>query len=176
MNSFVYFAYGSNMLTQRLQARCKSARAKGMASVTGYRLAFSKRSKDGSGKATLVAVPDGQVIGAAFEIAADDVKELDQIEGRGKGYERIEELAVLSFPDGQLVSVTTYIAHDDFLNPALQPYDWYRDLVVKGAEQHHVPDAYLATLRAIPALADPDPMRPTRLEALAILASLEPSR
>ena len=176
MNTLVYFAYGSNMLTQRLQARCKSARAKGMASVTGYRLAFSKRSTDGSGKATLVADPDGQVIGAAFEIAADDVKELDRIEGRGKGYERIEELAALSYPDRQPITVTAYIAQDDFLDPALQPYDWYRDLVLKGAEQQLLPDSYLATLRAIPALADPDPMRPTRLEALAILAGLEPSR
>lgn len=171
-----YFAYGSNMLLQRLQQRCASARVTGVAKVPGYQLAFSKKSKDRSGKATLVADPAGQVFGAVFDIAANDAMELDRIEGRGKGYERIEELAALSYPEGQPVTVTAYIAQDDFLDPGLQPYDWYRDLVVKGAEQHRLPDEHLATLRAIPALADPDPTRRTRVEALAILAGLEPSR
>lgn len=176
MESVAYFAYGSNMLLQRLQPRCKSARVRGVASVPGYRLAFSKRSKDGSGKATLVSDPAAQVYGIVFDIAAKDATELDRIEGRGKGYERIEEVAAITHPDGQPITVTAYIAQDDFLDAGLQPYDWYRDLVVKGAEQHRLPDEYLATLRAIPALADPDPERRTRVEALAILAGLEPSR
>jgi gamma-glutamylcyclotransferase (GGCT)/AIG2-like uncharacterized protein YtfP len=176
MDSVAYFAYGSNMLLQRLQPRCKSARVSGVASVPGYRLAFSKRSKDGSGKATLVPDPAARVYGVVFEIAAEDATELDRIEGRGKGYERIEDLAALTHPEGQPITVTAYIAHDGFLDASLQPYDWYRDLVVRGAEQHRLPDDYLATLRATRVLADPDLKRRTRVEAQAILAALERSR
>lgn len=50
-----YFAYGSNMLTTRLQAGCKSARALGSGRADGYVISFSKTGKDGPGKATVVA-------------------------------------------------------------------------------------------------------------------------
>ncbi|MEJ2229128.1 MAG: gamma-glutamylcyclotransferase [Alphaproteobacteria bacterium] len=173
MKPIRYFAYGSNMLAQRLQLRCKSARVRGVASLPDYRLAFSKRSRDGSGKATIVPDPVGRVYGGVFDIAAEDVLELDRIEGRGKGYERIVELSARMHPTDQPITVTAYIAQNDFFDQALQPYDWYRDLVIKGAEQNHLPEEYLVALRAIRALSDPDPKRSTGLEARTILAGLE---
>jgi len=175
MDMIRYFAYGSNMLAQQLQARCKSARTTGVARVTGYRLAFSKSSKDGSGKATLVADAAEQVFGVVFDIGNEDVSELDRIEGRGKGYERIE-MAAQTLPDGRPMTVTTYIAQLDSLDAALCPYDWYLQLVLRGADQNRLPDYYLTRLSALRAIADPCLTRRTRLEALAILAGLEPSR
>ena len=71
MTKFTYFAYGSNMLLERLRKRCKSARFLGVAVVHGYKLVFSKKSKkDGSGKATIAktANDDAAVYGALFEI------------------------------------------------------------------------------------------------------------
>ena len=58
--TFLYFGYGSNMLTERLRARerCPSAKCIGIAEVTGYALEFSKPGEDGSGKATLGHVDD----------------------------------------------------------------------------------------------------------------------
>jgi hypothetical protein len=53
MGDFVYFAYGSNMLTARLRERCPSARPLGLAAAPGYGVAFNKQGMDGSGKATL---------------------------------------------------------------------------------------------------------------------------
>jgi len=38
----IYFAYGSNMLTARLQERCSSARPLGTAIARGFVLSFSK--------------------------------------------------------------------------------------------------------------------------------------
>jgi gamma-glutamylcyclotransferase len=168
-----YFAYGSNMLSQRLQARCKSASSRCIASVSGYRLALSKKSKDGSGKATIVADQATRVFGVVFDISCEDAKELDRIEGRGKGYERVE-LPAFVHPEGSSITVIAYIAHADFIDPTLQPYDWYRDLIVTGAKQHNLPDHYVTTLLAIEALSDSDPTRQTRLEARAILDGLEP--
>ena len=78
-----YFAYGSNMLTARLQARCPSARPLGRATARGRRLAFHKRSDvDGSGKCDLVPADDGAlVVGVVFDLAADELPALDRAEG-----------------------------------------------------------------------------------------------
>lgn len=68
MASVPYFAYGSNMLTERLQARCKSAKVRCVGSADGYRLAFSKKSQDGSGKATIRPDEASGVYGIVFDI------------------------------------------------------------------------------------------------------------
>jgi hypothetical protein len=54
MPTLTYFANGSNILTDRLSARCPSAKALGHATSAGYSLEFCKKSVDGSGKATLI--------------------------------------------------------------------------------------------------------------------------
>lgn len=74
-----YFAYGSNMLPQRLQRRCTSARKCGLAMLPGYDLSFCKISKDGSGKATLLPSSrlEAKVYGVIFHLASDDLPNLD---------------------------------------------------------------------------------------------------
>jgi hypothetical protein len=56
-DTFLYFAYGSNMLTRRLTlpARAPSAVCAGTGYVECHRLAFDKVSRDGSGKADIEA-------------------------------------------------------------------------------------------------------------------------
>ena len=49
-----YFAFGSNMLLERIKKRVPSARVLGNATLGGYALRFNKLSKDGSGKANIV--------------------------------------------------------------------------------------------------------------------------
>jgi gamma-glutamylcyclotransferase len=49
-----YFAYGSNMLTERLRARVGGAAALSKVCVCGYRVRFHKRSDDGSGKCNII--------------------------------------------------------------------------------------------------------------------------
>jgi gamma-glutamylcyclotransferase (GGCT)/AIG2-like uncharacterized protein YtfP len=173
MTKILYFAYGSNMLTAWLRSRCKSARARGVASVAGYRLAFSKRSKDGSGKAMLVSSDDpaARVYGVLYEIANDEILELDRAEGRGKGYERLEDFEVRA--DGNGVRVMTYMTDNTAFDAALKPYDWYLALAVKGAEENGLPSHYIATMRATGSISDPDLDRLTHQRALAILGRPE---
>ena len=52
--SFVYFAYGSNMLPVRSKGRRNSAHVITTAMAEGYTLEFSKPGKYCSGKATLI--------------------------------------------------------------------------------------------------------------------------
>jgi hypothetical protein len=50
---FLYFGYGSNMLTARLKALCQSAKPVCVAFAEGYLLTFAKSSVEGSGKRAL---------------------------------------------------------------------------------------------------------------------------
>lgn len=56
--TFLYFAYGLNVLSARLQARCKSTQVIGTATAHGFDLELSKPSKDGTGKARLITAAE----------------------------------------------------------------------------------------------------------------------
>lgn len=154
--TFLYFAYGSNMLTCRLTARTRSATAEGPGYVEGRRLVFDKVSWDGSGKADIEATGNAtdRVYGVLFRICAAEESALDKAEGVGKGY-RKDEVRVVT-PDGA-VTAKAYIATNK--EPACRPYDWYKALVVAGAVQHGLPDAYIEWLRDIGSQPDPNAAR-----------------
>ena len=152
--TFFYFAYGSNMLTARLQVpeRCPSARPVGVAELCGHELRWHKRSlKDGSGKCDIVAsaAPDASVFGVLYEIAASDKPALDREEGLGKGYDVIEVDVLFK---GSLREARSYQATN--ADPTLRPYTWYHALVLAGAREHSLPDDYIARLATIPAIDD----------------------
>jgi hypothetical protein len=94
--TFLYFAYGSNMLTSRLTRRTPSATAVGIAYVEGYRLTFDKVSTDGSGKCDIEATGNAadRVYGILFRIATGEAADLDAHEGLGRGYRKAEVQAI----------------------------------------------------------------------------------
>jgi len=171
MAAILYFAYGSNMLAERLTARCTSARVRDVVAADGYELSFSKRSQDGSGKATIsVSVaPESRVYGVVFEIDEADMGKLDRLEGRGRGYDRVDSFNVATRADAAPLSVTTYVASPRSVDQKLKPYEWYLGLVLAGAKQHRLPAEYIQSLEATSSIADPDPDRAQRLQALELL-------
>ena len=164
-----YFAYGSNMLTERLTLRVPEARCLGVARVPGHRLTFHKRSDDKSGKCDLPKTGSNSDVayGVLFDVPDSQRRALDDAEGLGHGYTDapIEVLDADSCP----VSAIGYFATKDAINLELAPYDWYHCLVVSGARQHNLPADYVASITAVPSVADPMPKRKTRLEALHAL-------
>ncbi len=169
MSHFIYFAYGSNMLTQRLQARCASAKPLGVAAVLNHAIIFSKRSKDGSGKAMIHPAPGESAHGVLFEILVRERGDLDEAEGLGIGYWRSDRFEVACGHTGSAIQVSTYIALPAVVDPTLQPYDWYHALVCAGARQHALPAAYVQRLTGTPFIVDRTLDRSSRLEALRIL-------
>ncbi len=170
MATFTYFAYGSNMLLERLQKRCKTANFLGVAVTHGYTLAFSKKSKiDGSGKATIAitANDDTALYGALFEIDLSERLSLNKFEG--PDYDSKDEFVVRRVDNDEELTVTTYIAKHDAIEKNLMPYDWYKQLIVAGAWQGKFPDFYLVRMNAIESIPDPCPERTKRKEALAVL-------
>jgi gamma-glutamylcyclotransferase len=153
-----YFAYGSNMPSARLRARCPSARPLGRAFVAGHELRWHKRSKDGSGQCDLfpVALQEALVHGVLYQIDPSERDALDRAEGYGYGYERMD---VVALRDGNAHRAMTYRATDT--DTSLRPYSWYLALVLAGAREHRLPDAYVALLEAVESIEDHDRARHT---------------
>ena len=160
--TFLYFGYGSNMLIERLGARCEGVEPVGPAVADGYALDFSKRSDDGSGKATLRKAPGKRSCGVLFKIPEDQEGTLDRYEG--KGYGRFD-IAVRR--DDETVRAQCYIGTD--LDDERKPYDWYLALVVAGALQSGLDERYVEFLRNFKYLDDPNSKRPGRKKAVRAL-------
>lgn len=163
--SFLYFAYGSNMLSRRLRAtdRAPSAWPLGVGYVAGRRLTFDKVGKDGSGKCDMEAVSEShaRVYGVLFRVSATDRPALDRVESLGIGY-RAEQVDVLT-PTVPYHALT-YTAIEKC--EGLRPYPWYRDIVIAGAVEHRLPRAYLEYLHSVPSTPDSDDSRQQRYERL----------
>jgi gamma-glutamylcyclotransferase len=175
MTTIRYFAYGSNMLAERLLARCPSARSISIARAIGFDLSFAKRSTaDGSGKAMLAASDKSgaTVHGVLFNLDTADLSNLDRLEGVGYGYRREDAFEVIVQDDPPVVAAT-YMAEPAYVDPNLLPYDWYVNLAIAGARQHRLPSSYIDMLVAISTVADPLPERPSRQDALNLLKQLE---
>ena len=161
--TFSYFTYGSNMLTARLRKRTPSA----VFSKTGYierrRLTCNKVSVDGSGKCDIEESDNvsDRVYGVIFIISKKDKPELDKNEGVGQGYE--ECTVEVATPEGAEKAITYIATRKEQL---LQPYHWYKSLVVCGALEHSLPTNYIEWLRTIPSKEDLDIKRRAKNEAI----------
>lgn len=152
-STFLYFAYGSNMLSRRLRARTPSARVVSTAVLPCHELRWHKISRDGSAKCDAVQVssPDCAVHGVVYEIDGAEKPSLDVAEGIGMGYK--EKMVKVLTTAGELEAWTYQATNTDRL--AL-PYTWYKALVVAGALEHGLPDAYVKALEAIATKPDRD--------------------
>lgn len=94
MSTFLYFAYGSNMLLRRLRQRTPSATFVDTGYVTCRRLTFDKVSQDGSGKCDIESSPNqtDRAYGVLFKISSSEKPRLDTAEGLGNGYGQQEIL------------------------------------------------------------------------------------
>ncbi len=168
MSTVRYAAYGSNLHPQRLAARAGSARLLGAGRVPGWSLRFHKLSdNDGSGKCCIIE-SDESIYVAAYEIAAEEMTALDRIEGLGVGYDR----AAIGVP--RFGECITYVARASHLCETLQPFDWYKAMVVRGCRALALPSDYIATVDAVEAVADPDEVR--RIEQWKIVERLSMDR
>lgn len=155
-----YFAYGSNMSVPRLAARIGPLSSLGVARLPGHRLCFRKVSHDGSAKCDVRSTDQAahQVLGVLFEIEPDARPVLDRYEGLGQGYE-VKQVEV-QLDDGRRLQAFTYYATR--VDEGLLPYDWYKTHVLRGALENGLPADYVAAIRAVPTVCDPDPLRQQR--------------
>ncbi len=173
MNTLHYLAYGSKLHPRRLAARVPSARPLGVVPLRGYRLGFHKRGRDLSGKCLYYRTRDAadMVFGVLYEIAQTEKAQLDRAEGAGRGYD--EERLDLSV-GGRRYASFLYAASASHIDSSLNPFHWYKRMVVAGARYHGLPSGYVAALEAVPSVEDADAARAREQEAL--LARMEARR
>jgi gamma-glutamylcyclotransferase len=159
------FAYGSNMSLNRLRKRVPSAMKLVNGYIEGYQVKCTKRSTDGSGKATILVSdqPERKVWGVIFEIEQKEKPRLDKAEGLNNGYN--ETIIDVKFEAGTC-NAQVYIADEDSIDEDLAPYEWYKDFIVSGARENELPKEYIDELETIKAVKDNDDLRRLKNEKI----------
>lgn len=159
MSAIAYFAYGSNLLSERLCRRVPSAKALGPGRLSGYRLRFNLQGSDGSAKCNIEPAPGLDVWGVVWSLNAEERPRLDAAERLGEEY-GMETVTVQLASRAQ--PAFTYVGLPACLDDALAPYAWYKAFVVAGAHEHALPPAYVTRLARVTPIADSDAARLAR--------------
>ncbi|MDX2272225.1 MAG: gamma-glutamylcyclotransferase family protein [Cyanobacteriota bacterium] len=145
--TILYFAYGSNMMSSRLAQRTIAAKVIGRAVLYDWGVKFSKKSRDGSGKANLFYKPGLVTWGSLYEIGIDEISKLDRIE---KGYARTR--VKVTKDNGEIAEAETYISDSLVDNPVA--FDSYKQMVILGAIEHGLPTEYIQYLQQLPSIPE----------------------
>ena len=159
--SLLYFTYGSNLCDARVKGRAPGAAALWPAWLPGFELRWHKRSLDGSGKCSIIpsTSSDSVVHGVLYRLHLASKSKLDQVEGLGLGY---SEVTVRVHGEASVSEALTYVASPTHIDESLQPYSWYKRLVVVGAAAQGLPPDYIDSLRFVESRPDPDVGRAAR--------------
>lgn len=131
-----YFAYGSNMLPERLLERIGKYHTAFPVYLSDYRFVYNKKSCDGTTKANIECIKYEVVHGVCFEIDSDDIAILQKYE---VGYNRAN--VSVSYSKDKLTSVVTFISSS--IDETLKPSSEYKGLVLKGASHWHLDKSYV---------------------------------
>ena len=150
-----YFAYGSNMSRKRLQDRI-NANNIGNGKLVKHQLRFHKISRDGTGKCNIFLTNciEDHVLGVIYEIDDKDIEVLDRIEGKGYGY--ASKVVDIEF-NGVIIGATSYVATN--IDESLEPFDWYREHVLRGAIENGLDSEYIEMIKSVSYIEDTDSSR-----------------
>jgi len=142
-----YFAYGSNMDSDRLKKRIGRNRVEAkMGWLKGYALTFDKLADDGSGYANIQPVKTETVYGVLYKLTEEELQKLDRYEGVPDHYVR---RCIEVETEAGKVQAECYVASEGKTREGLKPRRDYLDHLIKGALEHCLPSEYVAKLCSI---------------------------
>ncbi|XP_026204620.1 gamma-glutamylcyclotransferase a [Anabas testudineus] len=146
---FMYFAFGSNLLKERLLLANPSAIFCTTGRLKDYELNFGMWEKHGDnawhgGVATIECCPGSEVWGVIWTLSNEDLTSLDNQEGVNLGLYTPLEVSVET--DKGLMLCRTYQMNNFH---ACRPSPQYKQVVCLGAEQNGLPAEYLKRLEVI---------------------------
>ncbi|XP_047531034.1 gamma-glutamylcyclotransferase-like [Vanessa atalanta] len=157
-DTFLYFAYGSNLLKKRIRINNPTAEFIGTGKLDNHQLDFIKYSDHWRGaSATIIPTNNKHVWGAIWRLHVKDMSALDRQEGVETNWYFAKAVEVLT-PDGAKVKCRTY---QQTINPPLRgpheelpldrrPSSTYLDCIVNGAMDCNLPQDYITELKKIP--------------------------
>ena len=146
MTPLWYFAYGSNMDPEQMRERGVTPAEALPCRLNDWRFSFRKLSKDGTGKANLVAAPGSAAIGVAYRVRPEA---LDLLQAHEKGYD-LRSVEVHT-ADGRTLPAQAFVAAPQ--PKPLVPAPEYLARILRGAAHHKLPRDYLKEIEAAAAPA-----------------------
>jgi hypothetical protein len=148
-----YFAYGSNLDRGTFLGRRRmQPLATGIGVLRDYELCFDLPIGPGErGVANVAPRPGDEVWGALYRLSHADAVRLDATEGVDKGVYRRLAVEVVT-PAGERVAAFTY--RSEFSRPGRKPSRRYLGLLLAGARELALPEAWIARLHAWPLALD----------------------
>ncbi|XP_030025203.1 gamma-glutamylcyclotransferase isoform X2 [Manduca sexta] len=157
-DTFLYYAYGSNLLKKRIHINNPSAVFLGIGRLDGHQLDFIKYSEHWRGtSATIVPTEKSCVWGAIWRLHNRDMPALDKQEGVDTNWYFAKTVDVVT-PDGNTVQCRTYQQtinpelrkEGEELPPERRPCITYLDCIINGAKECELPEDYIEELKKIP--------------------------
>lgn len=152
MSRHYYFAYGSNMNPARVVQRKMGYSDCEPGILTGYRLAFNKRSVKypGAAAANIVEEANSFVEGVVYHLIDEQqIGVMDPFEGYPVRYNRL--LVPIKTATGR-VDVWVYVANPDFIEEGLKPASWYLNHLLSARD--FLSADYYAQLEATDCMPD----------------------
>ena len=135
-DTVLYFAYGSNMSTERLAKRLGPLTRGRVAELKGYRIAFNKRG-DRGGKTNIVpGAPSDVVPGVVFALTRI---QFERLSGYEVGYTKKQVPVEIA---GHGAEPWTFIA--EHTEDGLKPTRAYRQHLIDGAREYGLVDHALS--------------------------------
>ncbi|XP_068626740.1 gamma-glutamylcyclotransferase-like [Battus philenor] len=157
-DTFLYFAYGSNLLKKRIHINNPSAIFLGIGQLDDHQLDFIKYSDHWRGaSATIVPTNGYHIWGAIWRIHNNDLESLDWQEGVNTNW-YFPKMVNVKTPNGSVLECRTY---QQTINPPPRtdveeiPFDrrpsiTYLKCILLGAVECELPEEYIEKLRRIP--------------------------
>jgi gamma-glutamylcyclotransferase len=145
-----YFAYGSNMSTEQILARCSRPVAIAVAKLPDHRIGFYGYSRVWDGAVeSVVAAPGQDVWGVVYELRFSELDSLDgwqdvRLDGSGPYFHYPARVI-----DTTGKAHTALLYKKDILGAPQRPSREYLDCIVRGAVEHGLPSEYIEALRRI---------------------------
>jgi gamma-glutamylcyclotransferase len=147
---FYYFAYGSNLLAERIHVQVKGAVFECTGVLYDYELCFFDMGARWRGAAASIEPRqpnDNKLVwGCIWRVPHSFAKELDKQE---QHYHRLEVVVAVPSQKSRRIECRTY----QYSNPrrvAQLPSPHYKHVIVCGAIEHSLPKDYIQLLKAMP--------------------------
>jgi gamma-glutamylcyclotransferase (GGCT)/AIG2-like uncharacterized protein YtfP len=144
-----YFAYGSNLCCEQLDARLGSGayreQAPRIARLAEHRLVFRQAAAGGPAYVN-ISTPGAGVMGVTYRFRAADFEMLDRFEA---GYVR-RPITVTDGEGNRLSAVAYFMSGESPATVGLPDAD-YLERIVRGAKRHGLPETYIGGILAIAA-------------------------
>lgn len=139
-NTFLYFAYGSNLNKVLMEFRVNDpVTVVGPAVLYGYGLCFHQLNADGSARANLVVSESENVHGVLYQVHAKHFELLQQTEPQYQ----LQEFELES--DTGIHQAYAFICVDEA--EELSPEEEYLNTLLEGAKQHQLPENYISYIK-----------------------------